>query len=108
MEAGAGMKLDEQEKHAVVGAIKAMFAATPEAETNTRLFYVDTVQRIEADAINPRVATFLGQLADKILERTERLMSSGSIAEEVIVRASVVKDLYARIKEKVVTNEQSK
>ena len=99
------MKLDDQEKHAVTGAVKAMFAAAPAGDDKMRLYYVDMLQRIEADYITPGVRAFLRQLADKILERTEKLMSSSSITEEAIVRASVVKDLYARIKEK--TNEQS-
>jgi hypothetical protein len=122
MEAGARMKkldkriegavdakfarLDAQEKHAVTGAIKAMYAATPEAETNIRLFYVDTLQRVEADYITASVRRFIHQLAAKVLERTEKLMSSESITEEALVRASVVKEMYARIKEK--THEQSK
>jgi hypothetical protein len=100
------MKLTTQEKHVATAAIKAMYAATPEDDKIARFIYADVLQRIEHDAFDIRAKDFLGRLADRVIEHTDKLISSGSITEEVSVRASVVKEVYARIKEK--TNEQSK
>lgn len=100
------MKLDAQEKYVATAAIKAMYAATPEENTADRFAYADILQRIEHDALDIRAKTFLSNLADKVLAHTEKLMSSGSVNEDAIVRASTVKEIFARIKEK--TNEQSK
>jgi hypothetical protein len=103
---GRIIKLDAQEKYVTTAAIKAMYASTPEDDKSTRFAYADILQRIEHDAIDIRAKTFLFNLADKVLDHTEKLMASGSINEDAIVRASTVKEIYARIKEK--TNEQSK
>jgi hypothetical protein len=107
MESGASMKLDEQEKSFVTANVKALVAATPDVETNTRIAYVDLLQRIEADSYTPNVKTFLKLLCERVLHRTEMLLATPNLTEEAGVRASVVKDIYARIKEKV-ENEQSK
>ena len=97
------MKLNDQEKYFAAAAIKQMYAAS-EGDTAAQFAYADILQRIEHDAYDIRAATFLSQLADEIISHTEKLMLSGSVNEDAIVRASTVKEIYARIKEK--TNEQ--
>lgn len=77
-----------------------MYAATK--EQNDLIFYADVILRVtEQEHLDEVALPFVEVLVDKILDKTEKLKTSGLCTEEALLRASVVQELYAGIKRKI-------
>jgi hypothetical protein len=94
------MQLSQQEKSLLIAGAKAMYAASPQRDE--KIYFADIVVRLEQKPELDKITRhFVSMFTDKALQRTEVIISDQSLAEEVHVRASIVKEIYAQIKEKL-------
>lgn len=95
------VKLDQDEKKLVTAAIKSLYSTATD-ETEQRV-YADLYLRIEEqDFLDKDCIKFLTILCDKVVKKVDKVTSSGVITNEALLRAEVVKELFAGIQRKVV------